>query len=436
MHYLESLFMEKLMQYIWEYRLWNPAEIQTNDGRKVRIIDPGRRNDDAGPDFFNAKIEIDGFMWAGNVEIHYRASDWKRHGHDKDKSYDSVILHVVDKDDAPVYRTNGERIPQIVMHCSPKFNEKYSDLVNAKVEIPCKTQIAQLTGLERAEWLESMAFERLRDKSSRIKSILDINRGDWEEACYITFARTLGFGINNDAFELLAKSLPLNLLHKHSDSMLQLEAFFFGQAGMLNEPSYAGDHYYDQLCREYNFLKNKFSLRQPEGMVWKTLRMRPQNFPCRRIAALAHYVFNGFRLMADILDAKGDYDKLVELFKINLSGYWDTHYSFSHESPRGTNALGPKSIDILLINVVAPLYYLYGETTDNYDMVEYATSLLELLKPERNRCTILFTNAGLKVENALDSQAVVQIYKQYCQQRKCLYCHVGHKLLSVAASET
>ena len=430
--------MEKLMQYVWEHRLWNPAGMTTNDGKKIRILDPGLRNDDAGPDFFNAKIEIDGCLWAGNVEIHYRASDWRRHGHDKDAAYDSVILHVVDKDDAPVFRSNGERIPQMVMQCSPRFVERYSALVDGKAELPCKKVIASLSPLEVAEWIESMAFERLQTKTERVRRLLELYNGNWEAACYVTFARNIGFGTNNDAFERLAKSLPLQLLHKHSDSLTQIEALFFGQAGMLeNYQQYADNNYYRQLCREYAFLKNKFSLRRPDGLVWKSFRMRPQNFPCRRIAMLAGYVYGGFRLMADILDADGDIAKLRELFAVSLTGYWSTHYSFSGEpaASGASQAIGRGAVDVILINTVVPLYYAYGTLTDNYGRVESATHILEQLKPENNRITALFANAGLKIDNALASQAAIQVRNEYCNPRKCLYCRVGHKLLSAAAFE-
>ena len=430
--------MEKLMQYVWEHRLWNPAGMATNDGKKIRVIDPGLRNDDAGPDFFNAKIEIDGYVWAGNVEIHYRASDWKRHGHDKDTAYDSVILHVVDKDDAPVFRSNGERIPQMVMQCSPHFTERYAALVDGKTELPCKKVIAEFSPLESAEWIEAMAFERLQAKSERISQLLTLYNGNWEAACYVTFARTIGFGTNNDAFERLAKSLPLQLLHKHSDSLTQIEALFFGQAGMLDNPQkYADNRYYQQLCREYSFLKNKFSLRQPEGLIWKSFRMRPQNFPSRRIAMLARYVEGGFRLMANLLDANGDIDKLRSLFAVSLTGYWTNHYTFAGEAvaPDASQAISRSSIDVILINTVVPLYYAYGTATDDYSRVESAIAILEQLKPENNRITALFLNAGMKIDNALASQAVIQVRNEYCNPRKCLYCRAGHKLLSAAAHE-
>lgn len=356
------------MQYMWEHRLWGARELATNDGRRVRVIDPGRRNTDAGPDFFNAKVEIDGCLWAGNVEIHYRASDWHRHGHDDDPAYDTVVLHVVAKDDAPVVRANGERIPQMVMECTAEIADRYAALVNSTVELPCRQVIREMTSLDVAEWVQSLIFERLADKSRRVKGLLDRFHGSWEDTCYVTLARTIGFGTNSDAFELLAKSLPLNLLHKHADSLLQLEALFFGQAGLLDRP--ATDRYQEQLQR------------------------------------------------------------LRELFSVTLTGYWSNHYTFGRESQETQTALGRSSVDIVLINTVAPLYYTYAETADDYDWTERAVALLENLKPEHNHVTTMFGNAGMKIDNAMVSQAVIQLRNAYCLPHKCLYCLAGHKMLA------
>ena len=421
-----------LMQYVWEHRLWLQEKMVTNTGLRIRIIDPGVRNTDAGPDFFNAKIEIDGCLWVGNVEIHNRASDWRRHGHNEDEAYDSVVLHVVNKDDAQVCRTNGEPIPQLVMPCSAQMIDKYSSLVNAKVELPCRNVIKSLTSLEMAEWIQALAFERLAEKSKRVTDLLARYHGSWEDVCYVTLARTIGFGTNSDPFERLAKSLPLNLLHKHADSLTQLEALFFGQAGLLdNRKGIDADPYRSQLCREYDFLNNKFSLKRPEGLVWKAFRMRPQNFPWRRIALLAHYVYGGFRLMSQILEAKGDEDKLRALFTVKLSGYWSNHYTFDHISTEQTAAISRSSIDVVLINTVVPLYYTYAQQLDCYDWAERAVALLEVLKPESNHLVEKFRNAGMRIDNALTSQAVIQLNNAYCVPRKCLYCEAGHKLLSL-----
>ena len=424
--------MEKLMQYVWKHRLWRSEDMVTNTGKKVRVVDPGLLNTDAGPDFFNAKIEIDGHMWVGNVEMHYRATDWKRHRHDSDKAYDSVILHVVAKDDAPVRRTNGELIPQLVLEVSPQFNADYASLVGATIEVPCATKIKQVPHLTIVEWVEGLAFERLHGKVERIHQLLDSFNGSWEDVCYVTLARNFGFGINNDAFERLARRTPLRLLGKHSDSVLQIEALLFGQAGMLDAQKPGMDSYYNQLCTEYAFLSNKFQLTPMEKESWKLFRIRPQNFPYRRIAMLAQFIDGGFRMMNRILEAEVE-KEMRALFEVELSGYWTKHYTFGKPNDRATATLSRSSIDIILINTVAPLLYAYGELTGNYEMTDKAIKLLEDLRAESNSIVSHFVAYGIDCPDALTSQALVQLKREYCDARKCIYCKIGHHLLSKAA---
>ena len=420
------------MQYVWKHRLWRSEDMVTNTGKKVRVVDPGLLNTDAGPDFFNAKIEIDGHMWVGNVEMHYRATDWKRHHHDSDKAYDSVILHVVAKDDAPVRRTNGELIPQLVLEVSPQFNADYASLVGATIEVPCATKIKQVPHLTIVEWVEGLAFERLHGKVERIHQLLDSFNGSWEDVCYVTLARNFGFGINNDAFERLARRTPLRLLGKHSDSVLQIEALLFGQAGMLDAQKPGMDSYYNQLCTEYAFLSNKFQLTPMEKESWKLFRIRPQNFPYRRIAMLAQFIEGGFRMMNRILEAEGE-KEMRALFEVELSGYWTKHYTFGKPNERATATLSCSSTDIILINTVAPLLYAYGELTGNYEMTDKAIKLLEDLRAESNSIVSHFVAYGIDCPDALTSQALVQLKREYCDARKCIYCKIGHHLLSKAA---
>ena len=420
------------MQYVWKHRLWRSEDMVTNTGKKVRVVDPGLLNTDAGPDFFNAKIEIDGHMWVGNVEMHYRATDWKRHHHDSDKAYDSVILHVVAKDDAPVRRTNGELIPQLVLEVSPQFNADYASLVGATIEVPCATKIKQVPHLTIVEWVEGLAFERLHGKVERIHQLLDSFNGSWEDVCYVTLARNFGFGINNDAFERLARRTPLRLLGKHSDSVLQIEVLLFGQAGMLDAQKPGMDSYYNQLCTEYAFLSNKFQLTPMEKESWKLFRIRPQNFPYRRIAMLAQFIEGGFRMMNRILEAEGE-KEMRALFEVELSGYWTKHYTFGKPNERATATLSRSSTDIILINTVAPLLYAYGELTGNYEMTDKAIKLLEDLRAESNSIVSHFVAYGIDCPDALTSQALVQLKREYCDARKCIYCKIGHHLLSKAA---
>ena len=424
--------MEQILQYVWQHRLWRSDDMTTNDGHRLRVLDPGLLNTGAGPDFCNAKVEMDGRVWVGNVEIHVRATDWRRHGHDSDPAYDSVILHVVQHDDAPVHRTNGERIPQVVLDISPRFGESLDRLVQARTDLPCAAQLHMVPVLTVTEWMQALAFERLNAKVDRIAALREQYAGSWEDVCYVMLARTLGFGINSDALERLARRTPLRLLHKHSDSLLQLEALLLGQAGLLDGATDAGGHYVEQLRREYAFLANKFSLQPMEREAWKLFRIRPQNFPHRRIALLAHFVHDGFNLMHSLLEAQGE-KELRQLFQVELTGYWQRHYTLGKEAPTSTRALTSASIDIVLINLVAPLYCAYGSLTGDHTMADRAIDLLESLRPEQNAIVATFVHAGLRCDDALTSQALIQLRKAYCDTRKCIYCRIGHRLLAEAA---
>lgn len=420
--------MEELMQYVWLHRLWVAGDLTTHDGVSVAVIDVGQLNRDAGPDFFNAKVRIGEEMWCGNVEIHVRASDWHRHGHDKDKAYDSVILHVVEHDDCPIYTTDGRLIPQVTLKCARDFSARYAAFVNNPANtLACAAEIGQVSPIMVRDWLDSMAFERLYGKVEAIRERLHKCTDDWEQATFVTFARALGAGINGDAFERVAQSLPLRLLHKHCDSLLSIEAMLFGQAGLLEcEPT---DGYVRQLQQEYDFFAVKFGLRRPQGVVWRMSRMRPASFPHRRLATLAQMVYGGFRLFQSIVEVENE-EQARRLFEIDLTGYWTTHNNFQAPVPIHSRALGKSSVDMLIINVVAPLLMAYGEYVADDSLSARAVDILEHLPGENNRYTVDFIKAGVACPNAFVSQAMVQLHKNYCDVRKCLYCRLGHRLLA------
>lgn len=424
--------MERLMQYIWQHRLWTQQEMRTVDGRVVQIIDPGRINTDAGPDFFNAKVKIDGETWAGNVEIHVKASDWLRHHHDADPAYDSVILHVVEKDDMAIRRSDGQIIPQLRMPCNPDFHKQYHELISkSSTELPCSDQIGNLSPIYITDWIDTLAHERLYRKSGRIEELLKRYNGNWEEVCYITIARCLGFGINSDAFERLAASMPLRFMGKHSDSLLSIEALLFGQSGLLDGAS-DDDAYVKSLKSEYRFLANKFALRQPQSLGWKMARMRPANFPHRRIAILAEMIHGGFRMMSNIIQASNEAEAR-SVFGLKLTGYWSNHYSFGPASPKTMRAMSDSSVSLLLINAVVPLTYAYGLSRNDTEMCDRAMNMLQSLPAENNSIIQLFARAGLSCKDALTSQALIQLRREYCETRKCLFCRIGHRLLAQKA---
>ena len=421
--------MEKLLYYVWEHRLFDSQNLFTTKGEKIEIIDPGHRNSDSGPDFFNAKIRIGEKLWAGNVEIHKNASDWKHHNHDHDKSYDSVILHVIENDDTEIVRSTGEIIPQFIIRYPDIIKDNYELLIRQDSFLPCGDRLHELPVLFLTDWITSLAMERLQEKARRICNWLESYRGNWEEVCFITLSRSLGFGTNSDAFERLARSLPLLFMQKHADSLFQVEAFLFGQAGLLDPEYFPNDAYYQRMANEYAFLKNKFGLSPLNPECWKFARLRPANFPHQRIALLAQLIHQGFSLFTQIRETN-DEKSFRRLFELYLNGYWDTHYSFGQPSPQRPKALGKNAVDILLINTVAPLLYAYGIKTGNEIYNDRAMNLLENIKAEQNRIIRYFSQAGIKTDNALDSQALIQLHTAYCIPKKCLYCRIGHKLLS------
>ncbi|MDE6490210.1 MAG: DUF2851 family protein, partial [Muribaculaceae bacterium] len=414
---------------VWQHRLWIRHDMSTVDGRPVHIIDQGLLNRDSGPDFFNAKVKIGGQIWSGNIEIHVRASDWHRHGHDSDPAYDSVILHVVDKDDMPVYRTNGELIPQMRMPCSRDFGDRFRSMVeNTASELACSSEISSVPQVHLTGWIDSLAYQRLYAKTDRIASLVERFNGDWEEACYVTLARALGFGINGEPFQRLALSLPLRFMRKHSDSLLAMEALLFGQAGLLDK-THGYDPYVERITSEYRFLATKFSLRQPQSLGWKTARMRPPNFPHRRIALLAAMMHGGFRMMHSITDARNATDAEA-LFRSPLTGYWASRFTFGPDSGRELPVLSEPSIRILLINVVVPMMYAYGLSRDDSAMCQRAIDMLQHLPAEHNSITNMFTKAGINCRDAFTSQALIELRRSFCETRKCLYCRIGHRLLA------
>lgn len=423
------------MQYMWQFRIWGNSEKLLNDGRRVMLLDPGKLNTDSGPDFFNAKIIIDDIEWVGNVEVHVKASDWKRHGHDKDSAYNNIILHVVGIDDAVIYREDGSPIPQLVMPITPEIAQNYVQLVDNPASIRCRGLLQTVDDLLLSNWFETLAFERLQLKSDRLIGLLKANCGDWETVCYVFFARSLGFGLNSVPFELLAKSVPLSVLRKHSDSLLQLEALLFGQAGMLDMSEHIFDEYYQLLCREYYFMSHKYGLRPMNRNLWKYARTRPANFPHRRIALLAKSMEGGFSLMRKILDAKANVDDLRKVFDIELSGYWLDHSDFDIVSSRLAKTLSRKSIDLILINLVAPLYYAYSGQSGDTSIEDSAMELLTSLEPESNSIINAWALSGIKADNAFRSQALIHLRNEYCDARKCLYCRIGNRIMRASGKK-
>lgn len=421
--------METLLHYVWKHKLYESGIFQTSEGISFEVIDPGIYNSCAGPDFFNAKIKIEDKVWAGNIEIHTASSEWYKHKHEKDKAYNSVILHVVEKMDMPeILDESGRSIPQWQMKIPNHVEINYLFLLNSDSSIPCLENLSEIPEIYLSDWKNALLIERLERKTNFLLQLLADYQNDWNEVFYIILARNFGFGINNDAFERLAKSLPLKIVLKHQNSILQVEALFLGQAGLLKEEDIA-DEYYQKLRTEYLFLQNKYGLKPLDVYIFKSLRIRPNNFPHIKIVQLASLVRKKQGLFSDILNLS-DWDEFRSLFISDFDEYWLTHYHFEKTSARKPKQLGAQAVHVLVINTIIPLFFAYGKKKNTEAFEKKAIHLLESGKPEKNFIITLLSRAGIKIENAGDSQAMIQLKREYCEKRKCIFCRIGHKLLS------
>lgn len=418
--------MEQLLNYVWKHKIFPLKELQTTTGLPVEVIDAGLPNKDAGPDFFNSKVKINGTLWIGNIEIHTHASDWFRHGHAGNKAYDSVILHVVEDADEEVYRTNGELIPQLQLTYPAYIYQNFNDLLAVDKYPCCHTLISKLPDLIVHSWMSALQSERFQQKEDLLSKRLNKCNGNWEDAFLITLARNFGFGLNGDVFEQWATLIPLRAVDKHRDNLFQIEAIFFGQAGLLEET--IEDVYYQELQKEFRYLKHKFELRILDASLWRFLRLRPGNFPHVRIAQLAYLYNHEQALFSRVIEAV-NINEVNAILHAGTSEYWKTHYHFYSSSPERTKSLSKSSLDLILINTVITFLYAYGKHKGNIHLCDRAQDFLETLRAENNYITRMWKDIGLDVKNAADSQALLQLKKGYCDQKKCLYCRIGFEYL-------
>ncbi|MEL7588371.1 MAG: DUF2851 family protein [Prolixibacteraceae bacterium] len=419
---------ESFLQFVWKHRLFDSRRLRTSDGQRVKVLSTGTINQNAGPDFFNARIQIGETVWAGNVEIHQRASDWNRHQHNEDAAYDNVILHVVKQDDQMVLNSKGQCVPGMVLPYAGYLESNYGQLMEADGWIACQTSLHKIELITLQIWFHGLMVERLQHKTAEIMQRLEQNNNDWNETFYQFLARNFGFKVNALPFELLARSLPLHIAEKHRDNLFQLEALYFGTAGLLNE-ELIGDDYFLLLKQEFSFLYNKYSLNPVPAHLWKFLRLRPINFPTVRIAQFARLISQSSVLFSRLLEVR-DLATIKDLFQISASAYWDSHYRFNKPSPESPKHLGAASFYNMVINTVVPFLFIYGEYWNRQELKDQALDYLEKVPPEDNSVISHWKKLGVPVRSAFDSQALIQLKNNYCNPRKCLNCPIGTRLVS------
>jgi len=419
---------EEFLQFIWKHGLFTKTSLRTIDGKPLEIISTGQFNTDSGPDFFNAKIRIGETIWAGNIEIHQKSSHWYRHRHNTDAAYDNVVLHVVELNDSPVL-VKSQALPTLVINYPHEILENYEQLLRSAKWIACEDQISENDPFLIRFWFSSLMIDRLQKKTGDILDILEQNKNNWNETFYQLLSRNFGMKTNTQPFEMLAKSLPLQILSKHKSDLFQLEALLFGQSGLLNE-TLLGDDYYLSLRKEYSYLYKKYDLSGMESHLWKFMRLRPINFPTIRIAQLAMLIHHSSALFSRILETE-DLEELRRLFDVSASAYWDTHYNFNKISKDShSKKLGETAFNNMVINTIVPLLFVYGDQHLDQAMKDRALMMLEKLPPESNQIIRKWGELGIESRNAFETQALLQLKNSYCEHKKCLNCQLGAKIIS------
>lgn len=409
---------EEFIYYLWENRLLH-LDLKTTDNEDITVLSVGTRNHDSGADFVNARVKIGDALWAGQVEIHVRASDWYRHNHHNDANYDSVILHVVYENDA-----DGLKIP--TLEIKDKFDisifHKYNWFLGSRNWIPCGEFVGGVQSFTLISWLDRMLVEHLENECKELDFKLKNNQYDWEQAFYQRLMRYFGLKVNNDSFEYLSRILPLNLLLRHRDNDVYIESMIFGCAGFL-ERDFEED-YPSLLKRDFKMLRSKFGLKVMPLSNWKFLRLRPPNFPTIRLAQLAKIITKNGNMFSKIKDAD-NIEEIKDLFDVELNPYWDNHFQFDKISKvERRKILGKTAVDLIIINAVVPMIFHYGHTHSLESYKEKAMSFLEQIEAEDNLIIRNFQNSGIVLQNAFQTQAILYMYKYYCKRRRCLECRI------------
>jgi len=424
---------EGFIQFIWKHRLYSGKSLITTCGQKLEVENPGEQNFHAGPDFFNARIRMDQLVWAGNVEVHRRASDWYKHGHHLDLAYNNVILHVVEDYDTDVTNSRGRRIQTVVPGYHKNLVRQYQVLKSSESWLPCSGYIRDINPRRLGHWLASLQAERVIQKCCHIEQILCDSSRNQDEALYMALASGYGLPVNTLPFELLAKGINYSYLIDHRDSLPDLESILFGHSGMLF-PAREKGPYASFLWSRYLELKDSFSGKPLSPYLWKFLRLRPASFPTLRISQFASLIHKRFPLTANILGADS-MAEMEQIFRIGASEYWDGHYLFGKCSPPKPKIPGDQFISTLIINVVVPFLYALDRNGKRSIAGIRACEILFQLKAESNQIIKNWELHGISANNAMESQALLQLYNVYCKQKRCLDCQIGADLIKAANHE-
>lgn len=419
---------EDFLHYLWKFKKFDFSDLKTSNGEAVTIINCGQYLQKAGPDFFNAQITIDNQKWAGNLEIHVKSSDWYVHHHERDESYENVILHVVWEHDTEIFRKNNTEIPVLVLqnYVSKSVLENYKALTSPKSWIFCEKQLTAVDTFAFKNWQERLFFERLERKSKPIQELLEATNQDWETVLFCLLAKNFGLNTNGELFLEIAQNISFPIIRKEGFELENLEALLFGFAGFLETDR--EDTYYKDLKFRFYYLLQKYKLERKHINPVQFFQHRPDNFPTIRLSQLANLYFNQQNLFSKLIAAT-TVNTVYDLLAVSVSEYWQTHYQFDKISPKKKKALSKSFIDLIVINTIVPIQFAYAKSK-NKDISEELISLLNQVAPESNAVIQKFTTFGIKSKSAFDTQSLLQLKNEYCNKSRCLTCAVGAALLS------
>lgn len=420
---------EDFLHYIWKHKKFRFNNLETTTGESIVVTSVGQHNFNSGPDFFNAKIKVGDQLWAGNVEIHIKSSDWFLHSHEQDQAYDNVILHVVWEDDTEVFRKDNTPIPTLQLKdvVDVTMLNNYEKLFAKQNKwINCENDFPSTDDFVLSNWLERLYLERLERKSETINTLLVASKNDWESVFFKMLTKNFGLKVNGESFFSLAQSIDFSIIRKVQSNPQILEAFLFGQAGLLEKD--IEDAYYLNLKNEYKFLKQKFGLQNNQVLPLQFFRLRPPNFPTIRLSQLANLYNKHQNLFSKVIELN-EVEDFYELFKVSTSEFWKTHYTFQKASKTSIKTLSKSFVDLLLINTILPIKFCYAKQKGveiDSEIIKIATAITS----EKNNIISAFNNLKKVSKSSLDSQALIQLKTEYCDKNNCLKCAVGNQFLN------
>ncbi|MDH5608463.1 MAG: DUF2851 family protein [Cyclobacteriaceae bacterium] len=420
---------ELFLHYVWQFQRFDATALLLTSGLDLQVFHPGVKNRNAGPDFHEARLKIDGLTWVGTVEIHHRSSDWVAHGHTTDPAYQHIILHVVWDDDRPLYYPDGKAVPTLELknRVDPHLMVSYRHLINDPQEIMCASQLHRVASIVRSQVLEGKLVERLQLKAEECLAINRKFAGDWETTVYYLLASCFGMNVNKEPFRRLVEQLPFWIIQKNHNNPLALHALVFGQAGMLaGKPV---DEYQTKLTSEYQYLCHKFGLETTlDRSQWKYGKLRPPNFPTVRLSQFASLLAGKSNLFQPIIDTERQ-PTWRDVFFGKVGEYWKAHYDFGKEWKSEHPAVGQVFMDHVLINAVVPLLAGASAYFDRQDLMDRAVDWLEKLPPENNAIVRKYVKHGFDVTTAAESQGCLHLFHHNCQKKRCLQCNIGVSIL-------